>query len=274
MEDKRVTVVSLFSGIGGTESAFTSCGAEILAMCEKDPWCQNNLKVNFPCTKIHGDIKDLDGTQYKGADIVITTPPCQPVSVAGKRKGGEDERWLWEESLRIVREIRPFCVFGENVKGLLTKGIDSITSDLEREGYEVRTYLLAAKDVGAIHQRERVFIVGFKRERQIPYSSSLRCNGGKRSTRYAQTNERTEERENKTQCTKRCCSVRSVLPFRDQSKQWATVPLVRGVDDGFPEKLDKHDKQRIKALGNSVVPQQAMPFAQGIIEYIKMLKGE
>jgi len=274
IDEQSVTVLSLFSGIGGTESAFTSCGAKIIALCEIDEWCSDNLKVNFPCTKVHGDIKDLNGTQYRGVDVVITTPPCQPVSVAGKRKGGEDDRWLWEESLRVIREAKPLCVFGENVKGLLTKGIEGITGDLEREGYEVRTYLLAAKDVGAIHQRERVFIVGFKRERPIPYSSSLRCNGSKRTTCNAQTDDWTKERENKTQCTKGCSSLRTVLPFKDQSTQWSTVPLVRGVDDGFPERLDKHDKQRIKALGNSVVPQQAMPFAEGIINYIKTIKGK
>jgi DNA (cytosine-5)-methyltransferase 1 len=268
-----VTAVSVFSGIGGTELAFLSEGVELVALCEKDPWCQDNLRKNFPDTTIHGDIKDLNGTQYEGVDILITTPPCQPVSVAGSRKGGDDERWLWEESLRIVREAKPFCVFGENVKGLLTKGIEGITSDLEREGYEVRTYLLAASSVGAIHQRERVFIVGFKTERQVPYSSSIRCNGGKRATSYAQTDERAEERENQTQCTERCSSVRTVLPFRDQDKQWTTIPLVRGVDDGFPTKLDKDDKQRIKALGNSVVPQQAQPFAKGIVDYIRSMNS-
>ncbi len=190
------------------------------------------------------------------------------VSVAGKRKGDEDGRWLWEESLRIVRESKPIFVFGENVKGLLTKGIEGITSDLEREGYEVRTYLLAASSVGAIHQRERVFLVGFKDWRSLPDTTGIRCNGRKRLTSYAQTHERTEEGSDKTQCIEGCGSVRSLLPFRDQDKQWATIPSVRGVDDGLPEKLDKPCKQRLKALGNSVVPQQALPFAQGIVDYL------
>ena len=166
----KPSVLSVFSGIGGTELAFQSEGAELIAFCEKDEWCQGNLNKNFPGVKVHGDIKDLDGNQYKGVDILITTPPCQPVSTAGKRKGNNDERWLWDESLRIVRESKPFCVFGENVKGLLTKGIEGIKADLEREGYKVRVYLLAASSVGAIHQRERVFIVGFKEGGSIPYA--------------------------------------------------------------------------------------------------------
>jgi len=264
-----ITALSLFSGIGGVDLAFEAVGVETVAVCDVDPFCQETLQRHFTESVLHKDIKDLDGGLYEGVDILITTPPCQPVSVAGKRKGDEDGRWLWEESLRIVRESKPVFVFGENVKGLLTKGIEGITSDLEGEGYEVRTYLLAASDCGAIHQRERVFIVGFKDWRSIPDTSGNGCNGRKRFTSNAQTNERTEEGEKETQCTKRCSGVRTVLPFRHQDKQWATIPFVRGVDDGFPEKLDKPCKQRIKALGNSVVPQQALPFAEGIVTFLK-----
>lgn len=207
-----------------------------------------------------------DDHSYTANNIIVHN--CQPVSVAGTRKGDTDERWLWEESLRIVRESKPILVIGENVKGLLTKGIENITSDLEAEGYQVRTYLLAASDCGAIHQRERVFLVGYKDWRQITNTTSNGCNGRKRFTCNAQVDERSEERKNETQRTKGCSSIRTVLPFRDQHKQWTTIPNIRGVDDGFPFKLDKEDKQRIKALGNSVVPQQALPFALGMVNIL------
>ena len=94
----RLTSVSLFSGIGGVDLAFESVGVETIAVCDIDTFCQNMLSTHFSESVLHKDIKDLNGVLYEGVDILITTPPCQPVSVAGKRKGDEDGRWLWEDA--------------------------------------------------------------------------------------------------------------------------------------------------------------------------------
>ncbi len=260
-----LTAVSICSGIGGVEQVLESVGVQTVAMCEIDPFCQDILKQHFPETTMYGDVYDFDATRYLGIDILVVTPPCQPSSVAGKRKGDKDDRWLWGETLRIARETKPFFIIGENVKGLLTGGIEGIVSDLAGEGYETRVYLLPAKDVGALHQRERVFLISYKSRGQITYSPSLRCNGGERITSDAQVNERSKEREDKTQRLEGCSSIRTILPFSDRDREWSVIPSIRGVDDGFSEKLDKEDKQRIKALGNSVVPQQVYPFIAAVV---------
>lgn len=262
------TALSLFSGIGGTDLAFESQGINTVGVCELDDYCREILRQHFPNAVQHKDVFTLDGKLYEGVDIVITTPPCQPVSVAGTRKGDIDDRWLWGESLRVIREAKPILVFGENVKGLLTKGIEGITSDLEGEGYQVRTYLLAASDCGAIHQRERVFIVGYKDWRQTTNTTSYGCNGSERITSVTQVNEWSAKGEDKTQYPEGRSGVRTLLPFRDMSAGRSDIPSIRGVDDGFSIKLDKEDKQRIKALGNSVVPQQILPFVRGIISML------
>jgi len=176
-------VLSLFSGIGGFEIACEWAGMEIVGQVEIEPFCQKVLAKHWPHVKRMGDIKQVRGDEFGAVDIIIGGVPCQPASVAGKRRGTEDDRWLWPEALRIVRTVRPrWCVF-ENPPGILSLqgGVpfDDILSEMEREGYEVGAYSIPACSVGAPHKRERIFIVAF--------SASVQCRAGSEVERVLRT---------------------------------------------------------------------------------------
>lgn len=159
-----LTMLDLFSGIGGFSLAASWTGAiETIAFCEIEPYCQKVLRKNFPGIPIHPDIKQLRREGVGTVDIVCGGPPCQPASCAGKRRGVEDDRWLWPETIRIVQEVHPrWCVF-ENPTGILTLNggmeFEHILSELETEGYEVQAIIVPAASVGAPHLRYRVWIV-------------------------------------------------------------------------------------------------------------------
>tara|TARA_R110002124_G_scaffold94287_4_gene238148 strand:- start:496 stop:1503 length:1008 start_codon:yes stop_codon:yes gene_type:complete len=155
---------SLFSGIGGFDLAAEWMGWENVFHCEYDPFCQKVLKHHFPKSKLYEDIKTFKATKYRGRiDILTGGFPCQPFSNAGLRKGTEDERNLWGEMLRIIREVSPRYVVGENVRGLLnwSGGVqfEQVCADLETEGYEVTPYLLPACGKNAPHRRDRIWFV-------------------------------------------------------------------------------------------------------------------
>jgi len=153
-----------FSGIGGFALGMHWAGIETVGFVEADEKAQLVLKKNFPSIPIHGDIRKLDGTQYRGkVSIVSGGFPCQPWSGAGKRKGHLDNRDLWHEMLRIIREVKPRYFLGENVQGFVNKemGLARATTDLEKEGFQTRNFLLPACGVAAPHQRYRIFIVGY-----------------------------------------------------------------------------------------------------------------
>src|SRR5579859_1418536 len=155
---------SLFSGIGGFDLAATWMGWENVFQCEKEDFCQRVLRFYWPNTKLYGNVREFDATVYRGViDVLSGGFPCQPFSVAGKRKGTSDDRYLWPEMCRIINEVRPRWVVGENVLGLLNwrRGMvfEQVQTDLEAAGYEVWAYILPAAGVGAPHRRERVWIV-------------------------------------------------------------------------------------------------------------------
>jgi DNA (cytosine-5)-methyltransferase 1 len=157
---------SLFSGIGGFDLAAEWCGWENVFQVEIDEFAQKVLAYHFPNVKRYSDVKEFDGTPYKGAvDVISGGFPCQPYSSAGKRKGKNDDRHLWPEMLRIIREISPTYVVGENVYGLYSWNdglvFDEIISDLETLGYEVRTLFIPAVAVNAPHRRMRIWFVAY-----------------------------------------------------------------------------------------------------------------
>lgn len=259
--------LSLFSGIGGGDLALEMAGVEVVGACEKDEFCQRVLKQHFPNTPLYEDVTTLSPEIFGEIDILLTTFPCQSQSVAGKRLGDKDDRWLWKENLKFIRGNKPIFVIGENVKGMLTKGLREVEGDLREEGYEVRSYVLAAKELGALHQRERVFVIGYKPRRQTPNTTSDGCNGQQRGTSNTQIDDRAEEGTHQTKCTERCSTLRTLLS-KSLTESWGDIPEFRGVDDGLPLRLDKLEKQRIKALGNSVMPQQIYPFIKGCVEVL------
>jgi DNA (cytosine-5)-methyltransferase 1 len=158
--------IGLFEGIGGFSLAASWVGWETLAWCEWNEFGQKVLKYHFPEAESFSDIKQSDFTKYNGkVDIITGGFPCQPYSLAGKRKGKDDDRHLWPEMLRVVREVQPSWVVGENVFGLINWNgglvFDEVQADLEAEGYEVWPYVLPACAVNAPHRRDRIWFVAF-----------------------------------------------------------------------------------------------------------------
>ncbi|MMZ52775.1 putative BsuMI modification methylase subunit YdiP [compost metagenome] len=248
-------MLDLFSGIGGISLAADWAGIETVAFCEIEPFPQKVLRKNWPGIPIFEDVTKLSKQTLTEAgvidddhsiDIICGGYPCQPFSNAGKRQGQADDRHLWPEMFRLVRELRPTWVVGENVAGHISLGLDDVLADLESEGYQARAFVLPATAVGAPHRRERVFIVAHSGSEPKPQTnqtiSSLRK---KRKTRNDFTRRFGEN-----------------LP----GVYWKThQPPVPGVDDGIPDRMD-----RSIAMGNAVVPQQIYSVFEAIQEIEQM----
>ena len=157
--------LDLFSGIGGFSLGLEATGGfETVAFCDIDKYSKKVLKKQWPNVKQYEDIKELNYGRLKAdgigpIDIITGGYPCQPFSVAGRKKGEEDPRHLWPEYFRLIKELRPSWVIGENVSGHIKLGLDTVLKNLESEGYSARTFSISASSVGAKHQRERVWIV-------------------------------------------------------------------------------------------------------------------
>jgi len=157
---------SLFSGIGGFDLASEWMGWENVFHCEWNPFGQKVLKYYWPKAISYHDITKTDFSIHRGQiDIITGGFPCQPYSMAGKRKGKEDERHLWPEMLRCIREVQPTWIVGENVLGLVNWNdglvFEEVQADLEAEGYTVQPYVLPAASVNAPHRRDRVWFVAY-----------------------------------------------------------------------------------------------------------------
>jgi len=155
---------SLFSGIGGFDLAAEWAGWENTFQVEINDWCRRVLKKNFPNAQQYGDIKQFSGINWRGKiDVISGGFPCQPYSSAGLRKGTDDERHLWPEMLRVIREVAPRWVVGENVFGIVTweNGLvfEQVHIDLEAEGYEVQAFVLPAASTNAPHRRDRTWFI-------------------------------------------------------------------------------------------------------------------
>ena len=168
-------VLDLFSGIGGFSLGLEWAGMSTVAFCERDPYCTTILNKHWPDTPVHSDVRNLDGKDYADSiDLVAGGFPCQPFSVAGNRRGSDDDRHLWPEMLRIIQEAKPRWVIGENVFGLINMALDDVQADLEREHYEVRKFVLPAVAVDAHHRRDRVFIIAYRDPALVNASSEHR----------------------------------------------------------------------------------------------------
>jgi DNA (cytosine-5)-methyltransferase 1 len=221
---------SLFSGIGGFDLAAEWMGWKNVFQVEINVFCQKVLKKNFPDTKQYSDITKFNGTQYEHKiDILTGGFPCQPFSVAGKRKGRNDNRFLWPEMLRIVREIKPTYVIAENVHGIINMELRTVCSDLENEGYQVQPFSIPACAVNAPHQRQRVWI--------IAHSNCFR-----QQRRFKRMYQPHDQRF----ITKYLSPI--TLQQRWQGNNLPPPGICRSTD-GLPNRLD-----RIKSLGNAIVP--------------------
>ncbi len=179
-EKMKLKLLDLFSGIGGFSLGLESTGQfETIAFVEKDEFCQKVLKKNFNNIPIEGEVRNVKGDRY-AADIITGGFPCQPFSVAGKRKGTDDDRYLWDETIRVIRECKPRWFIGENVEGIINiqEGVvlRQVCDDLEKEGFEVQCLVIPASGIGAWHQRKRVWIIAHSNSNRDRYEIT-RSNG-------------------------------------------------------------------------------------------------
>jgi DNA (cytosine-5)-methyltransferase 1 len=167
--------VSLFTGIGGMDLGLERAGHECVAQIENDPWCTKLLTERWPNVPKWSDVHDVSGSALPATDCLVGGFPCQPFSVAGKREGISDPRWLWPQFARLVDEIRPRYVVVENVPGVRRAGGPHVVADLTEMGYDTQWGELSAAAFGAPHLRRRFFLVAY------PSSDELRDEPGGRS---------------------------------------------------------------------------------------------
>lgn len=269
--------LDLFSGIGGFALAARWIGWQTVQFVEIDKFCQQVLQKNFPGVPIHEDIKTFDGTKLRGAvDILTGGPPCQPASIAGKRKGEADNRWLWPEAIRIFTEVRPrFAVF-ENPDDLLTlemgNPFERICSEMENIGYKVEPVGIPAACVGAWHERDRVWIIAY-----LNNQGELQSKGSQQNKRRRTDNSyKKVTADPYTQGLQEpACTELDSISTEDEEfsggalnggattqwLQWPAEPCLGGMVSRVPNRVD-----RIKALGNSVVPQVVYQIFKAIEE--------
>jgi len=163
--------LDLFSGIGGFSYGLEQVGFKTVAFCEMDKYCKLVLQKHWKGVKIYNDVKELKGEEiikeHGTIDLVTGGFPCQPFSIAGSRKGTNDNRHLWPEMFRIIKELKPRWIIGENVRNIISiqdgMVFENVCTDLEGEGYEVRAFNIPAAGIGAPHKRERIWIVANSR---------------------------------------------------------------------------------------------------------------
>jgi DNA (cytosine-5)-methyltransferase 1 len=335
----KLKLLDLFSGIGGFSLGFEKTGSfETVAFCEKDKFCQSVLVKHWKHIKIYDEIRNLKGIQ---ADVITGGFPCQPFSVAGKRKGTDDDRYLWDETLRVVAETKPRWFVGENVEGIVNisegKVLQQIQKDLESEGFQVQCLIIPASGVGAWHQRKRVWIIAysnsnrnrneisksnekknsFSQEHRQKFSTSRKSIGtnsndvsnsngrlrgrwttieqsGENEVRRIYSSKEEQARDDLRSKTIGCDAVSGKTENVSYSNEkrlevkqrksknngkkfqtiernsikrswWQTQSELRGVPDGIQYGLDKDRANRIKALGNSIVPEIAYEIAKAIL---------
>ena len=274
-----MTHASLFSGIGGFDLAAEWMGWKNVFHCEYDPFCQKVLAHHFPNSKLYEDVRTFDATIYRGRiDVLSGGFPCQPFSAAGARRGTDDPRHLWPAMLRIIREIQPRYVLGENVRGLInwSDGLvfESVCTDLEAEGYEVTPYILPACAVNAPHRRDRVWFVAQNTDKNGWGSLKWKEESNVRGFRNIGAGDHVELPPNDAEVGNAANAKRIRTESPTEPRGWEefpTQPPICGGNDGLPERLDgisfpKWRNESIKAYGNAIVPQVALQIFKSIQE--------
>ena len=254
--------LSLFNGIGGFQLAAKWVGWKNIAHVEIDSFCNAVVKKHFPKSKCYTDIKEFNGKEYEGTiDIISGGFPCQPFSVAGKRRGKEDDRNLWPEMFRVIQEIHPAWVVGENVANLINfVEFEDALLDLESEGYEVQPFIIPAVSVGAWHRRDRVWIVAYNEKWRRSNISIKKSKGTQFKDRGLRGNvSNTKAKGLERSDTKRTESTERWITKPSERDWWDAEPGVGRVANGIPHRVD-----RLKSLGNAIVPQVAYQIFKAI----------
>ena len=299
-----LTHASLFSGIGGFDLAAEWAGWENIFHCEWNPFGQKVLAHHFPNSKSYNDITKTNFTIHEGTVDVLTGGfPCQPYSQAGKRLGKADDRHLWPEMLRTIREVKPRWVVGENVLGIVNWNggmvFEEVQLELEAQGYEVQSYILPAAGVNAPHQRYRTWFVAYSENIRQPQAKTFsEWEKYKSNNRYFVWDT--------FSTISRCKTVANSNGFGLQGKweqgsidkkgqrrnerfgklgnnefgrwkEFPTQPPICGGNDGISKSMDgitfsKWRNESIKAYGNAIVPQVAYEIFKAINEFELMEK--
>jgi len=308
-----VTHLSLFSGIGGLDLAAEAAGFTTVGQCEWADYPTRILEKHWPDVPKWRDIRTLtkesfyERTGLRTVDIISGGVPCQPFSTAGKRRGRNDDRYLWPEMFRVIKELRPAWVVGENVAGIVSMELDNTLADLESQGYETRTFVFPACAVNAPHRRDRCAIVAYtnsegqqrgeqlrasKQEGQAePYRPACQCSGIIPNTDNGSGALR---RDGELSAAQSAGNGRNHFGGRTPehgSGEWQTAqPGMGGSYDGLSAWMDSvragwsngswedgiprlagdvPDRvNRLKCLGNAVVPQQFYPIFKAIMEEV------
>ncbi len=262
---------SLFSGIGGFDLAAERAGCTNVFQVENDLWCQAILKKNFPSVARYGDITQFNAKAYANKiDLITGGFPCQPFSIAGKQKGKADNRYLWPEMLRVIKDIKPKFIIGENVFGIIKLALDQVLSDLENCGYITETFVIPACAKNAPHRRDRVWIIAYQKTIQnklIRYYNALEKGSKSTDSKAVVLSNTTCQRWQK--CQHATINDKSLRNYRRTSKSrnyWQTEPRVGRVLDGVPHRMD-----RIKGLGNAIVPQVTEELIKAILKLNSIL---
>lgn len=276
--ERKLTHLSLFSGIGGLDLAAEWAGFTTVGQCEFADYPTKVLEKHWPEVPRWRDIRDLTGESFydrtglRTVDVISGGFPCQPFSVAGKRRGKSDDRYLWPCMLRVITEIRPAWVVGENVAGIVNMALDTVLSDLEGIGYSTQAFIIPACAVDAPHKRDRCAIVAntnsTKRERPVKHGYKTGFTGFTDSCRtVSDANDRSRDvrRDRKLQSTESVGESRKDYerrtPEHGGGEWWAAEPDVGRVAHGVPSRVD-----RLRCLGNAVVPQQFYPVFKAIAD--------
>ncbi len=296
-----VRIGSLFAGIGGLELGLEQAGlGHVVWQVERDPYCRAVLSKHWPEVERHDDVTTFK-PERGSADLICGGFPCQPWSVAGKRLGSSDERHLWPEFARIVEEVQPAVVIGENVPGLRARGLRVVLADLARLGFDAEWAVLAASDVGAPHRRQRLFIVATHPERVVVRGKQGWLSRACRSAAALAANDGCEESlantdgerelqqagferavggqvgnggESLANADGRRLEIGGEQPAREEHQAaergspqggrfWTVEPDVGRVAHGVPRRVD-----RLRCLGNAVVPQVAEVIGRAIVASI------
>lgn len=257
-------VLDLFSGIGGFSLGLRRAGMQTKAFCEIDPFCQKVLAKHWPKIKIHEDIRELDGKKYKKTiDLVCGGFPCQPFSSAGKRRGAADDRYLWAEMLRIIRQVQPAWIIVENVIGFEYLALDDCVADMERAGYAFQIFDLPAISVGARHRRHRLWIVA-----NAVRDGRRRGNGNNESSGHENGDLATPS-EKRRQIFARETWPDDETPNRRFRTLCPTEPALSRRNHGVSSWMDRY-----RSLGNAVVPAVVKQIGTHIMQIEKESKNE
>ena len=270
--NNKITFGGLFSGIGGIDLGFERAGMICKWQVENNEFCNKVLNKHWPDVPKYGDIKNVGKENLETVDLIAGGFPCQPFSVAGKRRGTEDDRHLWPEMLRVISELRPTWVVAENVPGIINVFLHQAIFDLAREGYKALPIVLPANSFDAPHLRYRLFIVGYTKYPRLiasekPRGITQRGNGSTPRKNSASEFERSDfkleimayaNRQGLESGGKN--KKRTHAPL-ERCDRWVSSPGVLRVDYGFPDRVD-----RIRGTANAVVPQVAEHIANMILK--------